>query len=54
MEDHLLLGARLARQVRPGLEFFLQGENLLNENYEILSGYPMPGASFGIGINARF
>jgi len=54
VEDHLLLGARLARQVRPGLEFFLQGENLLNENYEILSGYPMPGASFGIGINARF
>ena len=35
------------------LEIFVKGENLLGQNYEINSGFPMPGATVfgGISIN---
>jgi outer membrane cobalamin receptor len=34
-------------------EFFIAGENITNEHYEYLPGYPMPGITFMAGMNFR-
>jgi iron complex outermembrane receptor protein len=33
------------------LSFFVTGENLTGKDYEIMAGYPMPGATVLGGIN---
>ena len=36
------------------LRFWLKGENLLAQRYEINAGYPMPKATFMGGVNFKF
>jgi iron complex outermembrane receptor protein len=52
-ENALLWNARINYKASDWLNFFLRGENLLNRNYEINAGYPMPGATVfgGLRIN---
>ena len=53
-EDFCLLNASVNFAVTKGLSLWVRGENLLDQDYEILSGYPMPGATFMGGVNVRF
>jgi outer membrane cobalamin receptor len=43
--DYLLLNARLSYKAVKGVEVFISGENLLNQEYCINYDYPMPGIS---------
>ena len=36
------------------LSFYVRGENLLAQRYEINAGYPMPKATFMGGVNINF
>lgn len=49
-ENVLLWNVRINYNVSKALNLFLRGENLLNQNYEINAGYPMPGATVFGGI----
>jgi iron complex outermembrane receptor protein len=37
-----------------GAEVFLAGENLIDEDYEYLPGYPMPGINGVLGVAVKF
>jgi outer membrane receptor for ferrienterochelin and colicins len=50
----LLLNARISRVVAGDTELFIAGENLLDEEYQLYDGYPMPGASITGGLKAKF
>lgn len=52
--DYLLVNARLLARPLRYLELFVSGNNLLNQQYEINNGYPMPGINFNAGFNVRF
>ena len=52
--NYLLFNARLTVRPMKYLELFVSGNNLLNQQYEINSGYPMPGINFNTGFNLRF
>ncbi len=49
-----LVKVTLALRPRGAVEAFLEGDNLLDEEYEINHGYPMPGATFAGGITLRY
>ena len=53
-EDFCLLNASVTYNVAKGLSLWLRGENLLAQSYEINLGYPMPRATFMVGINLNF
>lgn len=50
-EDYGLLNAKVSFKVLRSLTLFVKGENLTNEKYQILDGYPMPGAVFFGGLH---
>ncbi len=50
----LVLGAYAAQRVMQGVELFARGDNLLNKEYQLLNGYPMPGFSVTGGLKATF
>lgn len=52
-EQYVLLNARLDVRVLPGVDVFVEGENLLDQAYQIDRGYPMPGATVVAGVQAR-
>ena len=49
-ENVLLWNARMNYKASDWLNLFLRGENLLNQDYEINAGYPMPGATVFGGL----
>lgn len=49
-QAYALLNARAAMQIRPKIEIFLSGQNLLNTQYEVNHGYPMPGINVHGGV----
>jgi len=51
---YILLNARISARPMKQLEVFVAGNNLLNQQYEINYGYPMPGIYFNTGINVKF
>ena len=53
-EDFCLLNASVTYNVAKGLSLWLRDENLLAQSYEINLGYPMPRATFMVGINWNF
>ena len=53
-DSFVLVGASLAYQVNPVLQLWARGENLLDQDYQIMYGFPMPGATFMAGINLNF
>ncbi len=52
--SYLLLNARIAAQPLKNLEVFVMGNNLLNQQYEINDGYPMPGINVLGGVKLTF
>lgn len=52
-ESYTLLNARLNAQVQKNLSVFILANNLLNQEYEINYGYPMPNINFSGGINLK-
>lgn len=54
LDDYVLLNARVAYQLNDNMQFYLRGENLLNEKYQTVLGYNTPGASAFVGMKAKF
>ena len=55
IEKHYhLLGARIGYRANNFMDLFLVGNNLLDQEYQINFGYPMPGISVMGGIHLKF
>lgn len=52
--NYFLLNARLSARPLKQLEVFISANNLLNQQYQINYGYPMPGIYFNGGFNVKF
>jgi outer membrane receptor protein involved in Fe transport len=50
-KNYTVLGSQIRYQVTHYLNLFIIANNLLNEKYYIINGYPMPGINFLAGIN---
>ncbi|MGQ1888830.1 TonB-dependent receptor domain-containing protein [Thermophagus sp. OGC60D27] len=53
-ENFILWNVKADYRLNPLISFFVNGENLLAQEYEINEGYPMPKATFMTGININF
>lgn len=51
--SYTLVNAIVTYQVNPSTQFYVRGENLLNEKYEEVYSYRSPGASAYIGLRMR-
>lgn len=52
LDGYTLLGVLIAYRVTDSVEVFVQGENLLDEDYTEVFGYRSPGASAQVGVRA--
>ncbi len=52
-KNYHLLGARIGYNVTSFMDVYILGNNLLNQEYQINSGYPMPGISVMGGVNLK-
>lgn len=52
--DHTNAALRVAWRPRLGLELAANGRNLLDQNYELVDGFPEEGRSFTISASARY
>ena len=50
LDPYWLAGARLAYALRPGIELFARGSNLLDEKYEDSAGYRTEGRGLFVGV----
>lgn len=50
-QSYTVLNARVSYKPVKMVEIYLSGRNLLDEDYQILNGYPMPGINFMTGIS---
>lgn len=53
-EDYTLFNAKISYRTGKYIEIFVSGDNLLNEKYETLRYYTMPGTTVFGGVNFRF
>lgn len=51
LEDFTIINAKIFVYPSEGFGLYLECENLLNKEYQVVYGYPMPKAAFYIGIN---
>jgi outer membrane cobalamin receptor len=54
LPDYTLLGGRVSYQVADNLSAYVSGENLLNNSYQTIYDYPMPGRTLFAGLNCSF
>lgn len=54
LKDYVLVNARVAYQINDNTEFYVRGENLLDQDYQIVRGYNTPGLAAYAGIKAKF
>lgn len=54
LDDYVLVDARVAYKWNEDTEFYVRGENLLNQKYQVVKGYGMPGIGVFAGVKARF
>lgn len=54
LDDFVLVDARVAYQWNENTEVYVRGENLLDQKYEVVKGYGMPGIGVFAGVKARF
>jgi outer membrane cobalamin receptor len=50
LRDYVLIQGRVTLRPWSGISVFIAGENLLNQTYETMAGYPMPGRTFIGGV----
>jgi iron complex outermembrane receptor protein len=53
-DGYLLAGIKLSYKIVKMLELFVSGDNLLNQSYQHIYGYPNPGINITGGINFKF
>lgn len=53
-KDYNLLGVKLGYRINKYIQLFINGDNLLNQKYQINKGYPMPGITVFGGVNLKF
>lgn len=53
-ENYTLLNAKVSYNICKYVELYVSGDNLLDQKYETLRYYTMPGATFFGGINLKF
>ena len=53
-QDYTLLSGKISYQIWKFAEIYVNGENLLNQKYETLRYYTMPGVTFFGGVNFKF
>jgi len=54
LQAYTLLDFKVRYQVIDNLGVFVAGKNLLNQQYETVYGYPMPGINFMAGLTVNF
>lgn len=54
LKDYVLLNAKLAYQLNDSTEIYLRGENLLDQDYQIIRDYNTPGVAAYAGLKAKF
>lgn len=54
LDDYVLVDARIAYKWNEDTEFYVRGENLLDQKYQVVKGYGMPGIGVFAGMKARF
>ena len=54
LKDYVLLNAKVAYQVTDAAEIYLRGENLLDQDYQMVRGYSTPGIAAYAGFKAKF
>ena len=54
VEDYFLLNAGIKYRPLKWVELYISAKNILNEEYEINFGYPMPGINVMTGLNLKF
>jgi len=50
----MTLGAYASQSIVKGVEIYVRGDNILDKQYQLVNGYPMPGASVMGGMKATF
>jgi iron complex outermembrane receptor protein len=51
IESYLIADAKIAYRIIENLEIHISGKNLLNQKYQTVFGYPMPGINLMAGIS---
>lgn len=54
LKDYVLLNAKVAYQVTEATEVYLRGENLLDQDYQVVKGYNTPGIAAYAGFKTKF
>lgn len=54
LPDYALLSAKVSAEAIQNIRLYVSGENLLDKEYQIIDGYPMPGRTFFAGANVSF
>lgn len=54
LDDYVLVNAKLGYRYNENTEFYVRGENLLDQQYQTVAGYGTPGLSVFTGVKARF
>ncbi|WP_235940976.1 TonB-dependent receptor [Cyclobacterium roseum] len=52
--DYTLLNVQVNYQILKNLKSHIQANNLLDSEYQLENGYPMPGINFSAGVNFQF
>jgi len=50
----MTLGAYASQAIGRGVEIYVRGDNILDKQYQLVNGYPMPGVSVMGGVKAMF
>jgi len=54
LESYTLLNAKIQYNLIKNLNLYVSAENLLNQHYEVIRYYPMPGTTVFGGVNFSF
>jgi vitamin B12 transporter len=54
LDDYVLLNAKVAYKPTENTEFYVRGENLLDQKYQVVKGYGTPGVSVYAGFRGQF
>jgi outer membrane cobalamin receptor len=52
--SYTMLNSKVNYHLNRNFTFFVSGENLLNQEYQVQYGYPMPGITLSAGVNISF
>ena len=54
LDDYFILDAKISYRPNDNTELYVRGENLLDEKYQVVRGFGMPGIGVFAGPNQRF